>query len=154
MEQAAPERTAVGWALQWLWKQPEVTVVLSGMSHLDHVKENLQLARDFPQQEWTKTEEDALQRVTGIIRGLQMVDCTACSYCMPCPEGVNIPRNFSLYNDHYMLQDPAAKLRYQRFLSDTARASNCVRCGQCEPLCPQGIQIMDELLHVDELLGA
>jgi predicted aldo/keto reductase-like oxidoreductase len=79
------------------------------------------------------------------------VNCTACSYCMPCPEGVNIPRNFSLYNDHYMLNDPAARIRYQRFLSDTAKASNCVQCGHCEPLCPQGIPIMEELENVNEL---
>jgi len=154
LEKAVPERTAVGWALQWLWKQPEVTVVLSGMSHLDHVKENLQLANELSQKEWTEKDETTLQSAIGLIRGLKRVDCTACSYCMPCPEGVNIPRNFVLYNDHHMLQDPAAKLRYMRLLSDTAKASNCVRCGQCEPLCPQGIQIMDELEHVAELFKA
>lgn len=154
LEKAAPDRTAVGWALQWLWKQPEVTVVLSGMSHLDHVKENLQLANELSQKEWTEKDETTLLSAIELIRGLKRVDCTACSYCMPCPEGVNIPRNFSLYNDHHMLQDPAAKLRYTRLLSDTAKASNCVRCGQCEPLCPQGIQIMDELEHVAELFKA
>ena len=154
LEKAVPERTAVGWALQWLWKQPEVTVVLSGMSHLDHVKENLQLANELSQKEWTEKDETTLQSAIGLIRGLKRVDCTACSYCIPCPEGVNIPRNFALYNDHHMLQDPAAKLRYMRLLSDTAKASNCVRCGQCEPLCPQGIQIMDELEHVAELFKA
>ena len=154
MEQAAPERTAVDWALQWLWRQPEVTIVLSGMSHLDHVKENIQLASELSQSIWTRKDEDALARAVGITRQLQRVNCTDCAYCMPCPEGVNIPRNFALCNDHYMVQDPAAKFRYQRLLSDTAKASNCVRCGQCEPLCPQGIRIMDELEHVAELFKA
>lgn len=154
LQQAAPERTAVGWALQWLWKQPEVTLVLSGMSHLDHLKENLQLANNLTQEEWTDKDENALQRAVGIIRGRKMVDCTACNYCMPCPEGVNIPRNFALINDHHMLQDPAAKLRYQRLLSDTAKASNCIQCGLCEPQCPQGIPIRAELAHVDEILGS
>jgi len=154
MQQAAPRRTAAGWALDWLWEQPEVTVVLSGMSHLDHVKENLKLANDFTDGMWTEKDEAALLRSVGMIRELQRVNCTACSYCMPCPEGVNIPRNFSLCNDHYMLHDPAAKHRYQRLLSDTAKASNCVQCGQCEPLCPQGIQIMDELEYVAELFKA
>ncbi|MCD4709447.1 MAG: aldo/keto reductase [Bacteroidales bacterium] len=154
MEQAAPGRTAVGWALQWLWRQPEVTVVLSGMSHLDHVKENIQLANDLSEEEWTVIDEDALQSATGVIRKSQRVYCTDCGYCMPCPEGVNIPRNFALCNDHHMLQDPAAKIRYQRLLSDTAKASNCVQCGKCEPLCPQGIQIMEELEHVAELFKA
>ena len=153
MKQAAPERTEVGWALQWLWRHPEVTMVLSGMSHLDHVKENLQLASDLTQMQWTEKDEHALQKAVGIIRGKKMVDCTACNYCMPCPEGVNIPRNFALYNDYHMLQDPAAKLRYQRLLSDTAKASNCIQCGLCEPQCPQSIPIRAELEHVDEELA-
>jgi len=154
MQQAAPRRTPAGWALDWLWEQPEVTVVLSGMSHLDHVRENLKLANDFTEGMWTEKDEVALQRSVWMIRELQRVNCTACSYCMPCPEGVNISRNFSLCNDHHMLNDPAARLRYQRLLSDTAKASNCIQCGQCEPLCPQGIQIMDELEYVAELFKA
>jgi len=153
MKQAAPERTEVGWALQWLWRHPEVTMVLSGMSHLDHVKENLQLASDLAQMQWAEKDELALQKAVGVIRGKKMVDCTACNYCMPCPEGVNIPRNFALYNDYHMLQDPAAKLRYQRLLSDTAKASNCIQCGLCEPQCPQSIPIRAELEHVDEELA-
>jgi predicted aldo/keto reductase-like oxidoreductase len=152
LKKAAPDRTEVGWALQWLWKQPEVTMVLSGMSHLDHVKENLKLAENLTHQEWTAKDEDSLQKAVGIIHGKKMVDCTACNYCMPCPEGVNIPRNFALINDFNMLQDPAAKLRYQRLLSDTAKASNCIQCGLCEPQCPQGIPIRAELKHVDEQL--
>ena len=153
MHQVRPGRTSVGWALQWLWKQAGVTMVLSGMSHLDHVKENLQLSNDYAQKQWTEQDEDALKKVIGIIRGKQMVDCTACNYCMPCPEGVNIPRNFALFNDYHMLQDPAAKLRYQRLLSDEAKASNCIECGLCEPQCPQNIPIRAELKHVDELLS-
>ena len=153
LEQADPEKTAVGWAFEWLWKHPEVRVVLSGMSHLDHVKENLQLATEISQKEWKKEDQEAIQSAVRIIRAQQMVDCTACNYCMPCPEGVNIPRNFALYNDHHMLKDPAAKLRYQRLLSDMAKASNCIQCGLCEPQCPQSIPIRAELKHVDELLS-
>ena len=153
MKQAAPERTEAGWALHWLWKQAGVTMVLSGMSHLDHVKENIKLAREADQQQWTESDDYTLKKVLGIIRGRQMVDCTACSYCMPCPEGVNIPQNFALFNDFHMLQDPAAKLRYQRLLSETAKASNCIQCGLCEPQCPQNIPIRAELEHVDKLLS-
>jgi len=75
MHQVRPQRNSVGWALQWLWKQAGVTMVLSGMSHLDHVKENLQLANDSAQEQWTEQDEDALKKVIGIIRGKQMVDC-------------------------------------------------------------------------------
>jgi predicted aldo/keto reductase-like oxidoreductase len=151
--QADPDRTVVDWALHWLWKHPEVTVVLSGMTHLDHVKENLELASTAVQKEWTDREEKTIRLVSSIIRGKQRVDCTACDYCMPCPEGVQIPKNFALFNDFHMLNDPAAKLRYQRLLSDDAKASNCIQCGTCEPLCPQGISIMAELEHVDLTLS-
>jgi uncharacterized protein len=151
LQNAAPGRSAVGWALQWLWNQPEVTVVLSGMSHMDQLQENLQLVDQLSRLGWDRKDGESLQMAVDIIRKMQRVNCTACSYCMPCPEGVNIPRNFSLYNDHYMLNDPAARIRYQRFLSDTAKASNCVQCGHCEPLCPQGIPIMEELENVNEL---
>lgn len=153
LEEAAPGRSVIDWAFQWLWKHPEVTLVLSGMSHLDHVKENIQLANELSQKEWTEKDDLALQSAIVTIRGLKRVDCTACNYCMPCPEGVNIPRNFALYNDYHMLQDPAAKLRYQRLLSDTAKASNCIECGLCEPQCPQSIPIRAELKHVDDLLS-
>jgi predicted aldo/keto reductase-like oxidoreductase len=117
------------------------------------VRENLDLAVRLPQKEWTDQDEKTIQLVSSLIRGKKRVDCTSCNYCMPCPEGVNIPRNFSLYNDYHMLNDPAAKLRYQRLLSDTSKASNCIECGQCEPLCPQGIPIMAELAHVEETLS-
>ena len=124
------------------------------MSHIDHVKENIRLVTDLAQKEWTARDQEDLEKIIGITRGLQRVNCTDCGYCMPCPEGVDIPRNFALCNDHYMLQDPAARNRYLNFLTDTAKASNCVRCGQCEPRCPQGIQIMDELEHVVEIFRA
>jgi len=154
MHHTAPERTAVEWALQWLWRKPELTMVLSGMSHLGHVKENVRVANELSERKWTPEDEAALQKVVAITRGLQRVNCTDCGYCMPCPEGVNIPRNFALCNDHYMVQDPAARIRYQNLLSDMAKASNCVQCGQCEPLCPQGIPIMEELEHVAALFKA
>jgi predicted aldo/keto reductase-like oxidoreductase len=151
LERAVPGRAPVGWALQWLWKRPEVTVVLSGMSHMDHLKENLQLA-GTPVEQWSDRDEEALRLAVKVIRNLKQVDCTSCGYCLPCPEGVHIPRNFALLNDYYMLQDPAAKLRYQRLLSDTDKASNCIRCGECEPKCPQGIPIPEELERVDAVL--
>ncbi len=153
LEETAPARSVVGWAFHWLLKHPEVTLVLSGMSDLQQVMENIKLVGSLPQEEWTSTDEDTIREAINIIRGKQKVDCTACNYCMPCPEGVNIPRNFALYNDYHMLQDPAAKLRYQRLLSDMAKASNCIQCGLCEPQCPQSIPIRAELKHVDELLS-
>jgi predicted aldo/keto reductase-like oxidoreductase len=151
LHESVPGRSEVEWALGWLWNQPEVTVILSGMSHLDQLKENLGLARKFPGTPWTSKDEKTIEQAGQVIQDLQRVNCTACGYCLPCPEGVNIPRNFSLCNDHHMLNDPAARQRYFGLLSEAERASSCTQCGQCEEQCPQHIPIRAELEHVVEL---
>ncbi|MCP4452671.1 MAG: aldo/keto reductase, partial [Planctomycetes bacterium] len=143
LKEKAPERSNVEWAFRWVWNQPDVSVVLSGMSTMDQVTENLELTSRVSDAPWTERDRMTIEQVTGVIKELQRVPCTACNYCMPCPEGVNIPRNFSLCNDHHMLADPSAKGRYMGLLSEAEKASNCVRCGQCEPQCPQQISIMD-----------
>jgi predicted aldo/keto reductase-like oxidoreductase len=152
--EADSDRSAVEWALRWVWRHPEVSVVLSGMTHLDHVKENVALAENISESAWTDKDSDVIKKAAQIIHDLQRVNCTACGYCLPCPNGVNIPRNFALCNDHYVFHDPAAKLRYGMFLSEAERASNCIQCGDCEEHCPQQISIRDELEHVVELFEA
>jgi len=143
-----PDRSNVEWALRWVWKHPEVSVVLSGMSHLDHVKENLALADGASEAPWTAEDEAAIAEARRIITRLQKVSCTGCGYCMPCPEGVDIPGNFALANDHHMFQDPAAVNRYQMFMTDKEKASNCTKCGRCEEQCPQQIPIREQLKDV------
>ncbi len=151
LKEAGPERTEVEWALRWVWSQPEVSTILSGMSTLDQTVENADLADQVSAAPWTAADEEAIDRASRVIRALQRVDCTDCKYCMPCPEGVDIPRNFTFSNDHHMLKDPSAKMRYFGFLSEQQRASACVECGQCEEQCPQQIPIIEELKHVVEL---
>lgn len=151
MQEEAQERSEVDWAFRWLWNQPGLSVVLSGMSDLEQVRENLELAGNVSDAPWTDGDKGAIGRISQVIKGLQKVNCTTCGYCMPCPEGVDIPLNFSLCNDHHMLKDKSAKTRYFGLLSESARASNCVECGLCEEKCPQQIPIMDELKYVTEL---
>ena len=153
LRKAAPERTPAEWALRWVWNHPEVSVVLSGMSDLDQMRENVALAETVSDAEWTEKDEKAVQETVRIIQDLQKVDCTSCGYCLPCPEGVDIPRNFSLYNDHFVFHDPAAKMRYRNFLVDSAKASNCADCGRCEEKCPQAIPIRRELKNIVDLFG-
>ncbi|MCK4990011.1 MAG: aldo/keto reductase, partial [Bacteroidales bacterium] len=104
LQDAVPGRSEVDWAFRWLWKQADVSVVLSGMSTLEQVLENLELGHSFSDGLWTLEEGKAIDQVNQVIKKLQRVNCTDCGYCMPCPEGVNIPRNFSLCNDHHMLK--------------------------------------------------
>jgi len=148
LQKAKPGRSEVDWAFKWLWNQPEVTVVLSGMSHMDQLKENLILSEDATGAQWSLQESETISQVNQLIRKLQKVNCTACSYCLPCPHGVNIPRNFALVNDHHMLNDPAAKARYYSLLGEKERASACTECGECLEKCPQQIAIPDELQDV------
>ena len=93
----------------------------------------------------------AIAGVNRIIKSLQKVSCTSCGYCMPCPHGVDIPRNFMLCNDHHMLNDPGARVRYFRLLKESQRASGCIRCGECVEKCPQNIPIPEELEHMADL---
>jgi len=152
-QQVRPGRSPVEWALQWLWKQEEVGVVLSGMSAMEQVEENLKLAAGSEACPWTLEDERAVHEVQAHIRALQRVPCTSCGYCLPCPEGVDIPKNFAFVNDHHMLKDPSARHRYHHFLKDPQRASACVQCGQCLEHCPQQIAIPDELEHVAEVFS-
>jgi predicted aldo/keto reductase-like oxidoreductase len=149
--ETAPDRSRVEWALRWLWSQSGVSTIISGMSHPDHVNENLKLADGVSEASWTVRDEDAAMQARQIINEAQKVNCTTCGYCMPCPEGVNIPFNLALSNDHHIFQDPAARFRYRKVLSESEKASNCTRCGECLDKCPQQIQIPDELEHVADL---
>ncbi len=153
LKMASPDRSPADWAFRWLWNQPEISTVLSGMSTIAQVEENLKLAAVLPGEPWTGEDDGAITRVTEIIRNRQRVDCTSCGYCMPCPHGVDIPRNFMLVNDHHMLNDRGARVRYHRLLKDHQRASACIQCGECLDKCPQQIPIPDELEHVAELFG-
>lgn len=153
LSNAVPERSSVEWAFRWLWDQSAVSMVLSGMSTLDQVEENLELAGNVAGRQWEQGERVAIEQVKQILNSLQKVNCTACGYCLPCPEGVSIPRNFELVNEHYMLKDPAAKSRYHAFLGENQRASACIACGECLEKCPQQINIPEEMQHVAQLFG-
>jgi len=148
LDRAVPGRSMADWAFQWLYRQPEVSMVLSGMTHFDQLEENLALADRSSGIRWTGAEEEAIRQAKEIILRLQRVNCTSCGYCMPCPNGVDIPRNFMMDNDYHMLNDRGARVRYFRLLGESERASNCIRCGECLDKCPQQIPIPDELEYL------
>lgn len=150
---AQVKRTPAEWALRWVWNHPQVSLVLSGMSTLEQVEENLRIAAEAEPNSLSVEELSLIGQAKKTYTHLTKVGCTGCSYCMPCPSGVDIPRNFTLYNDAYIYdQLDASVMAYQRFLEDGARASACVECGECEAVCPQQLSIRDYLKEVHQAL--
>lgn len=149
-EKAPVERSPAAWALHWLWDQPEVSLVLSGMSAFSHVKENVAEA-DQSAVGFLSDEERALIReVREAYQSLSLIPCTGCDYCLPCPEGVNIPRILQIYNDSIMYDKPEYGINgYNNWIPDEKKADRCQDCGECEESCPQKIPISDwmEKIH-------
>lgn len=147
-------RTPADWALQWVWNQPEVSVVLSGMSTFEQVEQNLASAdRSGP---GTLTAQDLalVDRVREAYRALCSVPCTSCKYCLPCPNGVDIPEVFYIYNDYLMYGDENRSRMFYGWLDEKTRADKCIECGECLEKCPQKIEIPDWLKKAHEVLAA
>ncbi len=140
--------TPAGWAFRWLYNQPEVTCVLSGMNSADMVRENIETASTAEIGEFGPAEDAMLREVAAAINAKMQVGCTGCGYCMPCPQNVDIPGSFAAYNRRssegrlWALVDYAICTAMRK--TSTA-ASNCIGCGKCESHCPQQIAIREEL---------
>jgi len=146
------KRTPAEWALRWVWNHPEVSVVLSGMTTMEQVVENVTLAADARADSLTSKELAIIEDVKSLLKERIKVDCTACGYCMPCPAQIYIPGCFTSYNDYWMFdKTPAAKATYAFWSLIGAPASKCVECGNCENHCPQSIPIREELKKVVKL---
>ena len=162
---APNRRTPAAWGLQWLWNQPEVSVVLSGMSTMQQVEENVASAYASGVGTLTQEELTLVDRVREAYQGLGSIPCTACGYCMPCPNGVDIPYNFKLYNDGLMYEreDPGGARWWYRFMTtedfegdyhrEKGQAAECIQCRECEDKCPQSIPISEWMPVVHQVLG-
>jgi len=142
------KHTPAQWAFRWLWNQPEVTCVLSGMNTEEMVQDNMDTASTVSVGELGPEEEEMLHNVVKAINGKMKVGCTGCGYCMPCPKNVDIPGTFAAYNRRYTESKFYGLVEY--FMCTALRktstaASNCIECGKCEKHCPQGIEIRKEL---------
>lgn len=147
-DEASTKRTAAEWALLWVWNHPEVTVVLSGMNEDAHIEENLAVADKSYPDSLTEAELQLVKKVERKYRELMKAGCTGCRYCMPCPEGVNIPLCFETYNTLYMSGNAdetkfmyAARLGGVLSGGEAEFASLCVQCGKCLEKCPQHLDI-------------
>ncbi|MBE6031712.1 MAG: aldo/keto reductase [Clostridiales bacterium] len=142
------KHTPAQWAFRWLWNQPEITCVLSGMNSMEMVKDNIETASTTAPGDLGPEEEKMLKDVVKAINSKMKVGCTGCGYCMPCPANVDIPGTFAAYNRRYSEGKFWALVDYAMCTAlrkNTTAASNCIGCGKCETHCPQGIQIRKEL---------
>ncbi len=148
------QRTPVQWALRWVMNHPEVSVVLSGMTTMEQVEDNLKTTETMIPECLTTPELESMEFAKSYFEQRMKINCTGCRYCMPCPSGVDIPQNFTLYNTAYLFDMlPISKVRYNAILPDSSKASRCVECGACEEHCPQNIPIISELKNVVKALA-
>jgi predicted aldo/keto reductase-like oxidoreductase len=141
------------WALRWLWNQPEVTVVLSGMNDDSQLDENLVIAGESSPDMFTQQENDVFLSVAEAFNAFYKIPCTGCNYCMPCPANVNIPGCFAAYNLSFAVGKISAIMQYATSTGGFSpqknySASQCIKCGSCEKKCPQHIKIPIELENV------
>ena len=155
MDRFSVRRTPVDWALQWLWDQPAISNVLSGMSTMDQLEANLSSAAHSRTGSLSSADQNLIAFARERYRERTVIPCTKCGYCVPCPSGVDIPGVFELFNDAHLYDDiPGAKFRYTIFLDPSKRADACTQCEDCLSKCPQNINITAWLPKVTELLGA
>ena len=148
-------RTPAEWAFRWLWDQPEITCVLSGMNSIDMIEENCRIASEAKVGDYGPEEKAFIEKIKSYIIESTKVNCTGCRYCMPCPKGVDIPAIFSCYNHMYSETKSSGRLEYFQTVAlrmTPADASLCVQCGKCEQHCPQSIPIREKLKEADKHL--
>ena len=148
-------RSPAEWAFRWLWNQPEITCVLSGMNSIDMIEENCRIASEVEAGEFGTEEKEFIAKIRNYIIESTKVNCTGCRYCMPCPKGVDIPAIFSCYNHMYSENKNSGRLEYFQTVAlriTPADASLCVQCGKCEQHCPQEIPIREKLKEADKNL--
>lgn len=148
------KRSPVEWAFRYLWNMEGISSVLSGMSSLEQVKENIAIAKNGYPNSLTDEEKNLIKEVRMKYKERKDIDCTLCSYCMPCKQKVDIPNCFKEYNIAKMLDDvKASSMQYFTLLNEENHASSCTECGDCVKMCPQMINIPEELKKVKELFG-
>ena len=141
---ADAQASAASFALRWVGSLPGVKVILSGMSTMGQVEDNLKTFGCF--KPLSGEEQKMMKEVRDTLKSRVQNGCTACRYCMPCPAGVDIPGCFGVWNTYHMYQNyNMVKRRWENELGEQKQAKNCVNCGKCEQACPQKLSIRKDL---------
>ena len=148
-----PQASMASFALRWVGTLPNVKVILSGMSTMEQVEDNIRTFENF--RPMSEAEQATVREVVDLMNSRIQNGCTGCRYCMPCPAGVNIPGNFSCWNRYHMYQNyNVVKNQWENNLGDAQQAKNCIKCGKCEQACPQHLHIREDLERVQADLEA
>ncbi len=147
------DASIASFALRWVGSLPNVKVILSGMSAMDQVEDNLATFEKF--RPLSEQEKETIESVVTLINSRVQNGCTGCRYCMPCPAGVDIPGNFSAWNTYHMYQNyNVVRWNWENQLGESRQAKNCIQCGKCEQACPQKLSIREDLKKVQADLDA
>lgn len=148
-----PNASTASFALRWVGSLPNVKVILSGMSTMEQVEDNLHTFSEF--KPLSAEEKQTIDEVVSLINSRVQNGCTGCRYCMPCPAGVNIPGCFATWNTYHMYQNyNTVQWKWETELGEKAQAKNCIKCGKCEAQCPQKLSIRADLEKVQRDLDA
>ncbi len=137
--------TPLEWAFYYLWEKDFVNCVLSGMSSFDQLKENISIAEKYEKGMLNSDDSQTLKEVKNEYDNLRSIPCTGCNYCMPCQFGVNIPKCFNEYNMDLLGDSQINSVQYRFHLHEDRQAHNCVECNKCLEVCPQSINIPEQL---------
>lgn len=142
-----PESSVASFALRWVGSLPNVKVILSGMSAMEQVEDNLKTFENF--KPLSPAESTAIKEIVSLIKSRVQNGCTGCRYCMPCPAGVDIPGNFRVWNTYHMYQNyNVVGWQWEKEIGESGQAKNCIKCGKCEKACPQKLSIRKDLEKV------
>ena len=148
-----PEASDSSWALRYVASFSNIKVVLSGMSTMAQVEDNLKTFANF--EPLSEKEQETIVQVADALHARVQNGCTGCKYCMPCPAGVNIPGSFQVWNEYHMYQNVQdTKNTWRGEIPEEARPKNCIKCGKCERVCPQKISIREDLEKVQAEMDA
>ncbi len=149
MREYAPDKSISSWAIRWVASLPNVAIVLSGMSNMDQLKDNMSTISDF-----TPISDEELKVIDSVVEELKKIKpipCTGCRYCMDCSFGVDIPGVFEIYNEYKKTENKLLTFNnYYKYMGEDKRANNCEKCGACMTKCPQHINIPEELEKIDK----
>jgi predicted aldo/keto reductase-like oxidoreductase len=150
---ASSSRTPADWALQWVWSQPEVSVVLSGMSTMEQVEQNVASANASRIGAMTQADLNLIDEVREKYKEVCPIPCTGCEYCLPCPNRLNIPFLLDMVNRAVMYDKFDEERRQYQLISGEERPNLCEKCQKCEEMCPQKIAIADWMDQVYQVFG-